>query len=312
MVNLELAERKSAVLSPSSLACLSKTATINLTSGCAHGCVYCYTKGYSSFPGEATVRLYANTADKLNAELAKKRILPKSVYFSPSSDLFQPVPEVLEMGLRVLKILFDRGISVAFLTKGIITDEYFDLFEKHPDQVQARIGLITTNQHLLSLFEPQAAPVSVRLELARRLIAMGVPTSMRVDPIIPGVTDDEQTLNDLCSTISRIGVCELAASVLFLRPAIALSLNKSLRGSNVLKAIQARFVKSRRLPIHAEHSMVNALPQEDRQQIFDRLKTLTNRYDIRLHLCACKNPDLPAGSCQIAGNWSEKSLFELT
>ena len=107
-INLELTDRKSAVLTPSSLACLSKTATINLTSGCAHGCVYCYTKGYSSFPGESTVRLYANTAEKLEAELLKKCTLPKSVYFSPSSDLFQPVPEVLEMGLRVLKILLDR------------------------------------------------------------------------------------------------------------------------------------------------------------------------------------------------------------
>ena len=50
MVNLEFVERKSAVLTPSSLVCLSKTATINLTSGCDHGCVYCYTKGYSYSP----------------------------------------------------------------------------------------------------------------------------------------------------------------------------------------------------------------------------------------------------------------------
>ena len=312
MVNLELAERKSAVLSPSSLACLSKTATINLTSGCAHGCVYCYTQGYSSFPGESTVRLYANTADKLETELLKKRTLPKNVYFSPSSDLFQPVPEVLEMGLRVLKILLDRGISVAFLTKGAIPDEYFDLFEKHPGQVQARIGLITTDQHIISQLEPKAAPVSVRLEQAKRLITMDVSTSMRADPIIPGITDDEQTLDDLCATISKIGVRELAASVLFLRPAIAHSLNRDLQGTNVLKTIHTRFEKSRRMPIHAEQSTVNALPLEDRKQIFDRLKTTTDRYGIRLHLCACKNPDLPTGSCLIAGNWNEKQLFELT
>jgi sulfatase maturation enzyme AslB (radical SAM superfamily) len=80
-------ERKSAVLTPSSLACLSNIATINLTAGCAHGCIYCYTQGYSNSPRDGTIHLYANTADKLAQELRRKRKLPRAVYFSPSSDL---------------------------------------------------------------------------------------------------------------------------------------------------------------------------------------------------------------------------------
>jgi DNA repair photolyase len=310
MVNLQLTERKSAVLSPSSLACLCKTATINLTSGCAHNCIYCYTKGYSSFPGESTVRLYTNTADKLERELSKKRVLPQSVYFSPSSDLFQPIPEVLAMGLRVLKILLDWGIGVAFLTKGMIPEEFFDLFANHPNQVQAGIGLITTNHRLAMQFEPGAASVATRLEQAKRLVAMGVPASIRADPIIPGVTDDDQTLDDLCAEVSATGVCQLAASLLFFRPAIMQSLNKALHGTDVLKAIQTRFEKSRRLPIHAEHSMVTALPVEERKRFFDRLKTTAERYGLKLYLCTCKNPDLSTGSCRIAGNWNVKVLFE--
>jgi len=309
MVNLEFVERKSAVLTPSSLVCLSKTATINLTSGCAHGCAYCYTKGYSSFPGESTVRLYENIAEKLDQELAKKRILPRSVYFSPSSDLFQPIPEVQALGLRVVETLLQRGIGVAFLTKGTIGEKFFELFAKHPRLVQARIGLITTDQSLLSQLEPGAASVALRLKQAKRLIQLGIQTSMRADPIIPGLTDDEITFENLCSQMRAVGVQELAASILFLRPAISLSLQKSLGGTKLLQTIQSRFVKSKRLSIHAEHSTVNALPIEERREIFARLKKLTDHHGLCLRLCACKNPDIDSGSCLIAGIWNEPLLF---
>lgn len=45
-------ERKSAVLTPSSLACLAHVPTVNLTAGCAHECRYCYARGYLTHPGE--------------------------------------------------------------------------------------------------------------------------------------------------------------------------------------------------------------------------------------------------------------------
>ena len=90
-------ERKSAVLAPSGLACLAHVPTVNLTAGCAHECGYCYARGYLTHPGEGKVRFYTNTLAKLREELPRKRKKPATVYFSPSSDPFQPVPEVLKM-----------------------------------------------------------------------------------------------------------------------------------------------------------------------------------------------------------------------
>ena len=49
MVKLIRTKRRSAVLTPSSLACLSRIPTVNLTAGCAHGCLYCYTRGYRAY-----------------------------------------------------------------------------------------------------------------------------------------------------------------------------------------------------------------------------------------------------------------------
>lgn len=90
-VNVEVISRnrKSAVLTPSQLPCLADVPSVNLTLGCAHGFVYCYRRSYSLFPGEGQVAVYADTADRLIAELRRKRRKPTHVYFSPSTDVFQ-------------------------------------------------------------------------------------------------------------------------------------------------------------------------------------------------------------------------------
>ncbi len=63
-------ERKSAVLTPSSLACLKHVPTVNLTAGCAHECRYCYARGYLTHPGEGKVGFYTNTLSKLRDGVA--------------------------------------------------------------------------------------------------------------------------------------------------------------------------------------------------------------------------------------------------
>ena len=85
MVTVAWADRKSPVLSASSLVCLSQTPGVNLTLGCAHDCIYCYARGYSTFPGENKVIIYENIVEKLGVELARKKTKPQAIYFSPSS-----------------------------------------------------------------------------------------------------------------------------------------------------------------------------------------------------------------------------------
>ncbi len=145
-MSVVLVQRKSDVLCRSSLACLADVASINLTTGCAHGCLYCYSLGYANTPQDASVHVYANTATKLREELRRKRNLPRAVYFSPSSDLFQPVREVLDLALEVLSVLFEHRIRVSFLTKGRIPAEHMALLQAHAPLVEAQIGLITLEE----------------------------------------------------------------------------------------------------------------------------------------------------------------------
>jgi DNA repair photolyase len=163
--------RRSSVLTSSGLACLSTLPTINLTTGCLHDCLYCYIRGYRNYPGEGRIILYENTLELLRHELLQLDTKPHAVYFSPSSDLFQPAPEVLELTHSVLEFLLSKRIGVAFLTKGVIPDYTLQLLIEHRELVRAQIGLITLDEDISRVFEPHGASPERRLLQHRRHLA---------------------------------------------------------------------------------------------------------------------------------------------
>lgn len=318
MVEVITASRKSAVFTPSALACLSHMPTINLTAGCAHGCIYCYTRGYTNNPGEGRVILYANTLEKLEMELARKRTKPNAVYFSPSSDLFQPIPEVLELGHCVLEFLLRNGVGVAFLTKGLIPGRTMKLLHEHRSRVRAQIGITTVNEEVRRVFEPNTAPVRTRLQQLATLISGGIPAEARLDPILPGITDTSAALADLFSALSRAGVKGAAVSTLFLRPAVVESLKRNVHDQSLLERILRPYLGSTRLAIRAERSSSVALQCRMREGIYADVRCAAEKNGIGLSICGCKNPDLANCTCNIGGAWPDRpsrsvqrSLFDV-
>lgn len=191
MVTVRRMKRKGRVLTASSLPCLASIPTINITAGCAHDCAYCYTKGYSQHPGDNTVILYSDTAERVAGELKRKRRKPASVYFCPSSDPFQPVDEVLDESYRAMRVLLESGVGVEFVTKGVVPGRFLDMFSAHRSLASGQVGLTTLDDALNRALEPGAPSARRRLATIRRLVRAGVRVSLRMDPIIFGVTDSE-------------------------------------------------------------------------------------------------------------------------
>ena len=134
---------------------------------------------------------------------------------------------------------------------------------------------------------------------------------MRLDPILPGVTDSAESVRHLCRAIAMSGVRRIALGVLFLRPAVLHSLNQHLGGSPLQRTLASHFGRAVRLCIHAERSSVMALHRDARRLIYARVSEIAQECGLEVAVCGCKNPDLGAGSCNIAGEWpSAGSLFE--
>jgi len=313
MVTVMRIKRKSTVLSPSSLACLAHIPAVNLTSGCAHNCIYCYARGYSVFPGEGKVVIYENTLDKLKDELANRRAKPQAVYFSPSSDIFQPVPEVAELRYSILEFLLSKNVGIAFLTKGYIPNETLKLLMPYPDKVRIQIGIITVDESIRHIFEPNAASINTRLEQMAKLVESGIATEARIIPILPGITDKLSAIDQLLSAIANTGVKRAAISTLFLRPAITTSLKRHISDEQILENLLGCYKSERRLAVHAEHSSIIPLSRLKREEIYNRFRQVAKTYAIDLSVCGCMNPDI-GGTCNITGEWpandTQPSLLE--
>jgi hypothetical protein len=103
--------------------------------------------------------------------------------------------------------------------------------------------------------------------------------------------------------LARIGVRTIAASVLFLRPAVIGSLRRHVNDKAMLGRLLDRFAGSEPLAIHAGNSRVRAIPTAARVEIMERLKSIADRHGLEIVVCACKNPDISRGSCHISGRW---------
>ena len=287
-----LKERKSSALSPSTLKCLNNTPTLNPTAGCAHLCSYCYARGYSNYPGDGTVVLYANLAEKLENELNRKRKIPEFVYFSPSCDAFQPVRQVLDTTYRLMALLLKRGIGVSFITKGRIPDKFIALFGSHSDNVNAHIGITTLNRQIQKQIEPHAATPGSRLKNIRALIQIGILPEVRFDPLIPGLTDPVSNLEPLLNILGGLGIKRAGLNYLFLRPIINRNIREDLGHTKVMEKISQAFCDNVDMQLLASKSRVKALSLDFRQKRYKHISLLAKPYGIETYVCGYKNPDV--------------------
>jgi DNA repair photolyase len=299
MVTVRYAERRGAVLTPSALACLAAVPTVNVSAGCAHRCVYCYTQSYSQYPGEDVVLVYRDTAARVLEELRRKRRRPPAVYFCPSSDPFQPIEAVIDIAYETMKGILEAGVAVEFVTKGGIPDRFLDLFARHPGRVSGQVGMTTLDAGLAAILEPGAAEPTARLGSIGDLFRVAVKVSLRADPLIHGVTDTETNVADLLAAAYAQGIREVAASFLFLRPAIVAALRRHVRDAALFERILAPYRDGVQFRLRGGQGGGKTLPEALRREAFSRLRKLTDNCGMTLHVCGCKNPDITEEGCHI-------------
>lgn len=304
MVEVVRRKRKSPILTSSSIPCLKSLPTINITQGCALGCTYCYIQGYAKYPGPDQVILFENTAKLVKDELSRKRRLPSRVYFSPSSDAFQYLPEVQEVAAATMAVLLDAGVEISFLTKGFVSERFLRLFETAPQLVFAQIGITTLDLDFWKRVEPRTAPPHRRIEYIRALVDLGVATSARLDPLFPDVSDTDESLIPLLQSLRDAGVRQAAASFLFLRP----NCSKTMMGqADTFDSLPDARTSWQYQRFDNGCGGGRMIADDERSRRFARLVELGQDFGISIAPCRCKNPTLASTVCEIAGPLSPES-----
>lgn len=290
-------EKKSRALNPGTFGCLRGAFTINVTQGCGLSCTYCYARGYATAPPRGDVYLYINLPQSLRKELGsnRRRWLPGMVIFNTATDCFQPHPDILEVTYQTMTILLERGIGISFLTKGFIPQRFIELFTGYRESVHAQIGLVSLSEGYWRTYEPGVASPREKLENIERLLAGGIDTQVRIDPIIPFVSDTREEVEVLFRALGQRGIRNASLSYLHLRPAIQRQLRAELPPLH-RKLLESCFENQSWIEVGLS-TKTKLLPKRLRENGYGRMKTIAQAHGISAVICSCKNPDLNGEIC---------------
>jgi DNA repair photolyase len=174
--------------------------TVNPYRGCEHGCIYCFARPYHEYLGfscgidfETKLVAKPDAAVLLKKELASPRWKPEPIVMSAITDIYQPIEHKMRLARQCLEVLADCGQPVSTMTKSALvlrdTDLWLKLAEKNAGRVT--VTLVTLDTDLAQKLEPRASSPMGRLRTIRELTKAGVPVTVNIAPIIPGLTDAE-------------------------------------------------------------------------------------------------------------------------
>jgi DNA repair photolyase len=201
--------------------------TVNPYRGCAMGCRYCYaayTHEYLGLEAAASFHtaIYAKTGDleETTRRLVTTARRGERVALGTATDPYQPGEAELRVTRRFLERAVQvRGLRLGITTKGAIVLRDLDLLLRihERSRLSVQISLNSLDADLLRRIEPWAPPPEVRIEVLRRLVGAGLRVGLSLSPILPGITDQEESLDALIGRAAAVGVKRMWGSLLFLR-----------------------------------------------------------------------------------------------
>ena len=201
--------------------------TVNPYRGCAMGCRYCYaayTHEYLGLEAADTFHtaIYAKTGDldETTRRLVTTARRGERVALGTATDPYQPGEAELRVTRRFLERAAQlRGLRLGITTKGAIVLRDLDLLQRiHArSRLSVQVSLNSLDAELLRRIEPWAPPPEVRIEVLRRLVEAGLSVGLSLSPILPGITDQEESLDALIGRAAAVGVKRMWGSLLFLR-----------------------------------------------------------------------------------------------
>ncbi len=174
--------------------------SINPYRGCEHGCVYCFarpTHAYSGMsPGldfESKLFVKPDAARLLEKEITRPGYEVRPIAIGTNTDPYQPIERDYMLMRSILEVLDRYNHPVGIVTKSALVMRDVDILSRMADRGLAKVALsITTMDRMLArTMEPRASTPTRRLEAIKALTDAGVPTSVMVAPVIPGLNDHE-------------------------------------------------------------------------------------------------------------------------
>jgi DNA repair photolyase len=200
---------------------------INPYRGCEFGCRYCYARYTHEFMGmedgrefEDKIYAKAHTAELLRRDLRK--VAPaQSIAIGTATDPYQPAERRFGRTRAILEVFAEgKGRNLSITTKSDLIVRDLQLLSelRRANVLNVNMTITTLDTDLARLLEPRAPRPDLRLAAVRRLAQAGVSVGVFPNPILPLITDSEQSLDRLAAAALDAGATYFGGGLLFLMP----------------------------------------------------------------------------------------------
>jgi DNA repair photolyase len=200
--------------------------TVNAYRGCSHACRYCFARPTHEYLDldngtdfDTQVVVKTNVVDVLRRELRRPSWSGDTVALGTNTDPYQRAEGRYALMPGSLAALRDAHTPFSILTKGTLLRRDLPLLTEAARRVDVSVAvsLAVGDAELHSLVEPGTPSPEARLGLISAIRSAGLSCHVMVAPVLPGLTDSRDHLDDLLGRIAAAGATSATVFGLHLR-----------------------------------------------------------------------------------------------
>jgi DNA repair photolyase len=201
--------------------------TINPYRGCEFGCKYCYARYTHEYMGmedghdfESMIYAKAAAPEILRREL-RRADRAEAIAIGTVTDPYQPAERRFERTRAILEVFaLEKGRRLSVTTKSDLVTRDLELLKEvaRRNVLSINITVTTVNHRLARLLEPGAPRPDLRLDAVRALSAAGLVLGVFPNPIMPLITDSDESLDAVAAAARAAGASYFGGGPLFLMP----------------------------------------------------------------------------------------------
>ncbi len=168
---------------------------------------------------ERKIFIKENAAWLLEQEL--KKIDPaKEIALGTATDPYQPIERTALVTRSILEVFARQsGYRLGIVTKSRLIERDVDLLREiaRKNTLVVHLTITTTDAELARKLEPRAPRPDLRFAAVKQLRAAGITVGILCSPLLPGITDTPEALEQMALQAVAVGASFFAAQPLFLK-----------------------------------------------------------------------------------------------
>jgi DNA repair photolyase len=262
--------------------CTGERMLINPYNGCSVGCIFCYARAlpapyFRLFNADGVVTVFEDF-DKVVSDQLDSISVASCGYLSPVCDPFQLVNSRYRLAEGIVNEFVRRNIPIEFVTKCVVPRDVIRLMKSQRHSF-GQFSVLTLREDLRTGLMSGGASVEDIFGSMKECAVAGLPVVLRIDPVIPSLTDDRKDLKRLLERGIDSGAKHVVASVMDVPVKIAKEVFAQFRRFGVGLAYDLERLYGETIDgyLHADIDY--------RKRVFDTLRDLCEARGVTFALC---------------------------